>query len=387
MDIFWYIPTHGDSRYLGAEEGARAANFDYIQQLGIAADSLGYHGVLIPTGRSCEDPWIVAASLINSTKRLRFLVALRPGLTQPALAARMTATLDRLSEGRLLINLVAGGDAQELAGDGVFLDHAARYAVSEEFVHVWEALLRASRSGEAVDYEGRHFRLSGGRLLFPPFQSPRPPLYFGGSSDAAHDLAARAVDTYLTWGEPPSAVGEKFADIKARAALCGRNVRLGVRLHVIVRPTEKEAWDAAESLISRLDDWMIENAQATFSKMDSIGQQRMISLRKGNGRSRDDLEVSPNLWTGVGLTRGGAGTALVGDPAQIEARIREYEALGADSFVLSGYPHLEEAYRFAELMFPRLAIDGHGVLPGEKITGPFGSVAATPASSSPSAAA
>ncbi|MBG0810008.1 FMNH2-dependent alkanesulfonate monooxygenase [Methylosinus sp. H3A] len=384
MEILWYIPSHGDSRYLGAEEGARTATFDYLRQIAVATDSLGYYGVLIPTGRSCEDPWIVAASLIESTKTLRFLVALRPGLVQPALAARMTASLDRLSRGRLLINLVAGGDASELAGDGLFLDHASRYDVSAEFVRAWEALLRGSHTDESVDFHGAHFDIAKGKLLFPPVQSPRPPLYFGGSSEPAHDLAARAVDTYLTWGEPPSAVAEKIADVRRRAAAFGRAPRFGVRLHVIVRETEDEAWAAADSLISRLDDKAIADAQEIFAKMDSIGQRRMLELRKGRGRTRADLEISPNLWAGVGLTRGGAGTALVGDPAQVEARLREYAALGVDSFILSGYPHLEEAYRFAELMFPRLGVEARGTLPGQKITGPFGSVAAK-SSDSPSA--
>ena len=271
MDVLWYIPTHGDSRYLGAADGARTATFDYLRQIATAVDSLGYYGVLIPTGRSCEDPWIVAASLIEATKRLRFLVALRPGLMQPALAARMTATLDRLSQGRLLINLVAGGDASELAGDGLFLDHASRYAVSAEFVRVWEELLRASHTDESVDFHGEHFDMEKGKLLFPPVQSPRPPLYFGGSSEPAHDLAARAVDTYLTWGEPPAAVAEKIADVRRRAAAVGRVLRFGVRLHVIVRESEDEAWSAAEGLISRLDDRAVAEAQSTFAQ-DGFGR-------------------------------------------------------------------------------------------------------------------
>lgn len=389
MEILWYIPTHGDSRYLGAEEGARTANFEYNQQIAIAADNLGYYGVLIPSGRSCEDPWIVASSLISSTRNLRFLVALRPGLMQAALAARMTATLDRLSQGRLLINLVAGGDPEELAGDGLFLDHAQRYALCAEFVDAWNEILRASHDEDSVDFQGEFFSIKGGKLLFPPVQQPRPPLYFGGSSAPAHDLAARSVDAYLTWGEPPAAVAEKIADVKARAANYGRTLRFGVRLHVIVRETEEEAWQAAEQLISRLDDAAVENALSTFERMDSVGQQRMLQLRKGAGRAREDLEVSPNLWAGVGLKRGGAGTALVGNPDQIEARLREYQALGVDSFVLSGYPHLEEAYRVAELVFPRFGIGPRGVLPGRKITGPFGSIAATAkasASAAPSAA-
>ena len=375
MNVFWFIPTHGDSRYLGTAEGARQVDHGYLKQVAQAADSLGYEGVLIPTGRSCEDPWVVAASLLPVTQRLKFLVAVRPGLHQPSLAARMAATFDRLSGGRLLINLVTGGDQAELEGDGVFLDHAQRYGQSAEFIRIWREMLARSHAGEVFDYEGRHLSVRGAKLLFPPLQRPHPPVYFGGSSEAAHELAAEQVDTYLTWGEPPAEVAKKVADVRARAARHGRTVRFGIRLHVIVRETEDAAWRAAEDLISRLDDATVVRAQAAFARMDSEGQRRMAALHAGGRkRTRAELEISPNLWAGVGLVRGGAGTALVGDPKTVAARIGEYAALGLDTFVLSGYPHLEEAYRFAELVFPLLPRRLREKLPGQTLTGPFGEV-------------
>ncbi|XAQ41247.1 FMNH2-dependent alkanesulfonate monooxygenase [Ralstonia solanacearum] len=378
MQVFWFLPTHGDSRYLGTAEDARQVDQAYLQQVAVAADTLGYEGVLIPTGRSCEDPWIVAASLIPATRRLRFLVAVRPGLVAPTLAARMAATFDRLSQGRLLVNLVTGGDPGELAGDGLFLDHAQRYEASDEFIRIWRETLAASHEGAALDYTGRHLSVKGARVLFPPVQRPHPPVYFGGSSEAAHALAAEQVDTYLTWGEPPAAVAEKIADVRRRAARHGRTVRFGIRLHVIVRETEDAAWQAADTLISKLDDDTVARAQAAFRKMDSAGQQRMAALHaNGIGRSRAELEISPNLWAGVGLVRGGAGTALVGDPHTVAARMREYADLGIDTFVLSGYPHLEEAYRFAELVFPLLPRAVRDTLPGSVLNGPFGEVIAT----------
>lgn len=355
MQVFWFIPTHGDSRYLGTAEGARPLSHDYVKQVAIAADSLGYEGVLIPTGRSCEDPWVVASSLIPVTKRLKFLVAVRPGLHQPSLAARMAASFDRLSGGRLLINLVTGGDRAELEGDGVFLDHAQRYEQSAEFIRIWREILERSHEGGTLDYEGEHLSVKGAKLLFPPLQKPYPPVYFGGSSEAAHDLAAEQVDAYLTWGEPPAEVAKKIADVREKAARHGRSVKFGIRLHVIVRETEDEAWADADRLISRLKDETVVQAQAAFARMDSEGQRRMAALHAGGSRrTRAELEISPNLWAGVGLVRGGAGTALVGDAATVAERLREYAALGADSFVLSGYPHLEESIRFAELVFPLL---------------------------------
>ena len=372
LNIFWFIPTHGDSRYLGTSKGARAVDADYLQQVAVAADTLGYDGVLLPTGRSCEDAWVVASSLISVTKQLKFLVAVRPGLSTPGLAVRMASTFDRLSNGRLLINVVTGGDQGELEADGLFADHAKRYEISDEFIRVWRASLSGEGGDAGYDFEGKHIQVKGARTLYPPVQKPYPPLYFGGSSEPAHELAAEQMDVYLTWGEPPAAVAEKIADIRARAAKHGRTVRFGIRLHVIVRETNEAAWRAAEELISHLDDEVIAKAQAAFSKMDSVGQRRMAELHGGR---RDKLEVSPNLWAGVGLVRGGAGTALVGDAETVHARIQEYADLGIDTFIFSGYPHLEESYRFAELVFPLL---GKGKAATEQsLSGPFGEVMAS----------
>jgi alkanesulfonate monooxygenase len=365
-NILWFLPTHGDGRYLGTATGGRQTDFAYLRQIAQAADALGYYGVLLPTGRSCEDSWIVASAVAPLTQNLRYLVAVRPGLQSPTVAARMTATLDRVSNGRLLINVVTGGDPVENAGDGIFLDHDERYQVTREFLAVYSALLR----GETVRHEGKHLRIEDGQLLYPPAQAGGPPLYFGGSSPAAIDVAAETIDKYLTWGEPPADVAAKIGIVAEAAKAAGRKVSFGIRLHVIVRETEAEAWTAADKLISHLDDATIAKSQAIFARMDSEGQRRMSALHGGR---RDKLEISPNLWAGVGLVRGGAGTALVGSPEQVAARIREYMALGIDSFILSGYPHLEEAYRFAELVFPLLPLNhGKPAYGGVVNNGPFG---------------
>jgi alkanesulfonate monooxygenase len=368
MDVLWFIPTHGDGRYLGTATGGRAITPDYLRQLAGAIDSLGYTGALLPTGRSCEDAWITAASLISVTQRMKFLVAIRPGLTSAGIAARMAATFDRLSKGRLLINVVTGGDPVELAGDGLHLDHNARYDLTDEFLSIWRGVV----AGETVDYEGEYLKVKGSRLMFPPVQSPYPPLYFGGSSQAAKQIAAKHVDLYLTWGEPPAQVAEKIAEVRQLAAKHGRTLRFGIRLHVIVRETEGEAWDDANRLISHLSDDTIAAAQAALARQDSEGQRRMMEL---HGGKRENLEVSPNLWAGVGLVRGGAGTALVGDADTVATRMLEYADLGIDTFILSGYPHLEEAYRTAELLFPKLPV-GITLPAPSKMVSPVGEVIA-----------
>ncbi|WP_338568567.1 FMNH2-dependent alkanesulfonate monooxygenase [Erwinia billingiae] len=366
LNVFWFLPTHGDGRYLGTTEGGRAVDLPYLQQVALAADNLGYYGVLIPTGKSCEDSWLVASALAPITKRLRYLVAVRPGLQPPSLAARMAATLDRLSEGRLLINVVTGGDPVENKGDGIFLSHAERYQVTREFLDVYSRLLK----GEKVDYHGEHIRVEGAEVLFPPVQEDGPPLFFGGSSEEALEVAANQIDTYLTWGEPVEQVAEKIAVVRQRAEERGRTLDYGIRLHVIVRETEEEAWTAADKLIAHLDDDTIAAAQKIFSRMDSTGQARMSAL---HGGSKDGLRIAPNLWAGVGLVRGGAGTALVGSPQQVADRIREYQALGIKNFIFSGYPHLEEAHRFAELVMPLLPLASNAEKRQRTInTGPFG---------------
>ena len=315
MEIFWFIPTNGDFRQLNNPTGSRPATYNYCKQIAQAVDDLGYSGVLIPTGKTCEEGFIVASTLVPLTKNLKYLVAVRPGLMSPSFAARLSSTLDRFSDGRLLINVVAGGDPVEMAGEGVFLTHDERYELTDEFLTIWRKLFEE----EEVNVQGDYLRIEGGQLPYQTVQKPYPPLYFGGSSAVAMNVAAEHIDVYLTWGEPPQQVEKKINKMRELAKAQGRTVKFGIRLHVIVRRTEEEAWRAAEQLIEYVDDETIANAQNVFKRMDSEGQRLMTSLHEGD-RSR--LEVSPNLWAGVGLVRTGAGTALVGDPDTVAARRR-----------------------------------------------------------------
>ncbi len=356
LDIFWFLPTHGDGRWLGTSDGARPPEFGYLREIATAIDRLGFKGVLLPTGPHCVDGWTYASALAPLTERLRFLVALRPGIMTPAMAARQATAFDRISDGRLLLNVVTGGDPAELAVDGQYLPHDERYAQCAEFLGVWRSLF----GNEPVSFDGRYVSTREGTLHYRPVQRPYPELWFGGSSPAGIAVAAEHVDTYLTWGEPPDAVAEKLAVVRTAAAARGRRLRFGMRLHLIVRETDEAAWAEAERLISRVSDEKIAEAQRRYAAMDSVGQQRQAALHAG---SRDNLEISPGLWAGIGLVRHGVGVALVGSPQTVAARLREYQALGIGTIIASGYPHLEEAYRVAELLFPELGI---GVRPSER---------------------
>ncbi len=347
----WFLPTSGDGHTIvdGARTDVRssrgrAARIDYLAQIAHAAEGLGFAGVLTPTGSWCEDAWIVTAALARETRRLRFLVALRPGIVSPTLTAQMAATFQRVSEGRVALNVVTGGEDAEQRRFGDWLHHDERYARADEFLHV----LRGAWSLPAgLDFQGAHYRTEGAMVLAAP--EPAPTIYFGGASPAAEAVAARHADVYLAWGEPPAMLAERLARMRALAMGFDRRLRFGIRLHVIARDTADEAWRETDRLLAEMTDDDIAGAQARLAAMDSVGQRRMLELHGGR---RDALVVAPNLWAGIGLVRGGAGTALVGSHGEVAERIGELSALGFDEFILSGYPHLEEAYRVAEGVLP-----------------------------------
>ena len=357
LTFHWFLPTNGgDGRQVvGGGHGVRAgasgrpASVPYLGQIARSAEQLGFEAALTPTGAWCEDAWLTTAMLSQVSERLKFLVAFRPGLTSPTLAAQMATTFQNLSGGRLLLNVVTGGESHEQRGYGDFLDKEARYVRCGEFLEV----VRRLWSGEEVTFEGEHIKVEGAKLQQLP--DPQPELYFGGSSPIAGEIAAKHADVYLTWGEPPAAVAGKIAWIRKLAAEEGRELRFGIRMHTITRDTSEAAWVEAQRLLDHIDDDDIKRVQDGLRRSESEGQRRMLELNRG---SRDDLEIHPNVWAGIGLVRGGAGTALVGSHEEVADRIAEYHDLGIDEFVLSGYPHLEEAYWFGEGVLPVLAERG-----------------------------
>ncbi|MDD9376124.1 LLM class flavin-dependent oxidoreductase [Streptomyces sp. ZAF1911] len=355
--LHWFLPTGGDGRDPGgvtAVQGRsrtatrRPADVPYLAQVARAAEQAGFHSLLTPVGLGCVDPWILTAALAQHTTRIGFLVAFRAGFASPTLIAQQADAFRRFSGGRLGLNVVTGGDPAEQRAYGDGLAHDERYARTDEVM----AVLRDLLDGKSVDHEGTHLHIEGARLTDPELSHPVP-LYFGGASPAAEEVAARRADVQLLWGEPPSAVAARIDRLRERARSAGRTVRFGLRLHVISRDSAAEAWAEADRILAGLDPAAVRASQERFAAMDSTGQARMAALH-GGVADAERLTVAPNLWAGIGLVREGAGTALVGSHDEVAARLAEYRALGVDEFILSGYPHLEEAYRVGEEVAPRL---------------------------------
>ncbi|HUC56279.1 MAG TPA: LLM class flavin-dependent oxidoreductase [Streptosporangiaceae bacterium] len=371
LKMHWYLPTSGDGRTISdrafpsldgkATEGPalsgssaaalwRAPDIEYMAQVARSAEQLGFYGMLTPTGVWCEDAWLVTAALTRETERLKYIVAFRPGITSPTLAAHMAGTFQGLSRGRLLLNVVTGGHSDELRRFGDFMPHDERYARCGEFISV----VRGAWGTEPFDFTGKYYTVEGATVFSRP--DPLPVIYFGGSSPAAAQVAATQADVYLTWGEPPAQVGEKIGWVRGIAEQLGRQLRFGMRIHVITRDHADQAWAEAARLIGYAGADEIASAQKTLSVGESVGQQRQQALLENFRRSGDsrDLEIYPNLWAGIGLLRGGAATAMVGSHDQVADLIEDYASHGVEEFILSGYPHLEEAYWFGEGVLPEL---------------------------------
>lgn len=350
MNVFWYMCAP-DGAYPWQPEGSRRVDLGYYKQLALAYDQLGYTGALFATG--AHDVWVLAGAILSYTERLKLLVAIHPGLIAPTLLGKMAATLQEFSRGRLLINVVSG-DAKMLGAYGMTMPHDERYEMADEYLQIWHRLF----AGETVDFNGHYFQTQGAKLALPVGQGIEPPpLWFGGSSDKAIDVAAKHVETYLSWGETPDQIGAKVDLVKARAEKLGRELEYGIRLYVIVRDTDEEAWAAAADLYGRMDEAAIAANQRFVGKTDSVGQQRMTAMHGGQKpENLRDLEIAPNLWAGIGLVRPGPGTAIVGSPDTVIRTLEAYKKAGVNTFILSGMPLLEEAFRFGEKVLPRLDV-------------------------------
>jgi alkanesulfonate monooxygenase len=354
----WFIPSGGDSRHLinsavrslrGGARSTRAPDFGYLVQVARVSENAGFDGVMLPVGSYAQDGWLLAAAMAAATRRLRFLVSFRPGLELPTHLAQKAATFQRLSDGRLQLNVVAGSSTQDQRAYGDFLDHDARYERADECIRLARAVWR----GDPLQHAGRYYMADVGRLAAAA-TSDVPPIFFGGASDIAERVSVAQADVHALWGETPPMVAERLERLRRLAAAQGRApLGFALRIHVIARPTADEAWAEADRLLRALSQNVIDIAQRQLARSESVGQARMRGLHQGrhvdNARS---LEVYPNIWAGVGLVRGGAGTAIVGSYRQVADRIAEYRALGVTAFLFSGYPNLEEARVVGEHVLP-----------------------------------
>jgi alkanesulfonate monooxygenase len=349
VDFGWFLPTMGDSEIIGPV--TREASLEYLEEVTRAAEEAGFVFALVPVGTTCYDAWLGSAIVAARTEKLKFLIAMRPGFVSPTLAAKMCNTYDRLTRGRVMVNIVTGGYPAELAADGDFLLHDERYERTQEFMRV---VRTAWTEPKSWDHDGKYYKVEGGRVRPRPYQQPHPPFYFGGASEAGKKVGAEEADVYLLWGETLDMVRERIEDMRERAAAVGRELRFGMRIHVVVRETEAEAWEAAERLISEIPDEYEAALTDIHVKTDSEGERRQQQMRRKDDGA-ESLVIAPNLWTGIGKARVGVGTALVGSGENVAQRFREYIDLGIDTFILSGYPHLEEAQRFGKYVMPHFA--------------------------------
>jgi alkanesulfonate monooxygenase len=354
----WYLPTHGDTTSIADNRGtavARAAShleptLHNLTALGRAAEDFGFEAVLTPTGSHCEDSWIATAALAQHTRRLKYLVAFRPGVLSPTLAAQQVSTYQRFTGNRLALNVVTGGDDDEMRRYGDATDKAARYRRTGEFLRVVRGIMSDPHSCDGFSFHGEFYDIDDARTAYPLAQVPT--IYFGGSSPEAIEVAAEHADVYLTWGEPPEQVAEKIDRVRTAAARHGRTLRFGVRMHTVARATSAEAWQRAGELIAGLSADEVRRAHERYLASGSEGQRRMAALTSGELVDARSLEVHPGLWAGPSLLRDGAGTAAIGSYEGVAAVFEEYSRLGVSEFVLSGYPQADEIRHIGEHVLP-----------------------------------
>ncbi|MCR8660054.1 LLM class flavin-dependent oxidoreductase [Paenibacillus endoradicis] len=360
VELGWFIPTTGDGEFIGIAP-ERPASPQYLTDVAKAAEAAGYEFALIPAGGECWDGFIVGSWIAAQTTKLKSLVALRPGLISPVLAARTAATLDQMSGGRVMMNVVTGHYPQDLkaCGDPLYDQHDQRYERTQEFLEVVRGVWgHGGRNAEGFNYEGKHYFVEGGTCQPAAHQQPHPPIYFGGSSVAGKKTAAKTADVYLMWAEPVAWIKEQIAEMEGflqeqrEQEGLDRNLRYGMRAQLVVRETEEEAWDAAWRILSKADPEQVQSKEKLHAKTDAVGQERQMELFRQSEENK--FVIAPNMWSGLSAIRGGGAVAFVGTPQQVTERILEFVDVGVTSFILSGYPHLEEAEITGRLLMPVL---------------------------------
>jgi alkanesulfonate monooxygenase len=341
----WFIPIDGDGTRLGTVRAEQPPDFDYLTRVARSAEAQDFHALLIPTrfvnglfdeGAPLMETWTTATALAAVTTRIRFLIAIRPGFIAAGLLAKMIATLDQISRGRVDINIVPGGIRHDFERLGVDSGHAERYEQAGELMRACRALW----TGDVTNFAGQHLTLRGARCAPTPFGTPR--FYQGGASLRAEALAAREADVYLLWIEPVEEIAARIERVRAAYAARGRVPAFGLRTHLIVRDDPDEAWDAAHRLIAAADPDVLRQRQ------EAAGGESAPRV------DADRHRIATHLWNGLATVRVNCGTAIVGTPQQTAQELHAYWKLGVDEFILSGFPHVEECVRVRQTVLPRL---------------------------------
>ncbi len=349
----WFLPTSGDSTCLADPNQRIAQSPELFEEVVAAVDEGGFKYLLMPVNATCWEATVTASYYAARTKNVAPLIALRSGYCNPSLSAKMYATLDRLSGGRLCINLIAGISDDDTRADGILDSKQIRYEKMDEEVQIMKRLWA---SDEPIGFEGKHYQVN--QVIEPkPLQQPHPPFFLGGGSEQAMEISAKHSTVHLFWGDKPAVIADKIKDMRARAAKYGREDALGfgMRLQIVCADTEDEAWAEAHRLIAGATKFNLYNARDGQAAVESIrktseANQRVWQLLEESG---EEMKIHPHLWTGISLVRSGAGIAVVGTPDQIAATLDEFVDAGCTSFCLSGFPHAKAARLFSSKVLPK----------------------------------
>jgi alkanesulfonate monooxygenase len=368
FDVYWRIPMAGDKSSWrndpvrrgdysptvpgSIDPGIRDGELDgltYVDHMidvARAAESAGFYGGLLPSFPQTDDPWIAAAAAARATKTFRFMVAFQPGFLHPVHAARMSASFQRLSGGRLVYNIITGGGGPQQLWWGDTTEHDLRYARTQEFLDVMKGVW----DGGPFDHKGQFYQVEGGGLPGPLAGLEKPDLYFSGSSDAAIDAAVEHADYYLSWLERPDHLKTKFDHVRERAEALGRKAKFAVRAHIVARPTEEEAWEEVRLGWEKVPPHLLEKG-VFGGGGDSVGAKRQAAYQ-GSRQRYEDLIVAPNLFAGIAYLGDMPTVGIVGSYEQVAERLDDLVRIGTDALILSALPHLEEAYRVGEEVLP-----------------------------------
>lgn len=345
LEFGWFLPTNGDTtsftRPMEVEQSL--SMFDRVTT---AAEAAGFEYMLVPVQTACWEAWISSAIMVGRSRTIKMLVAARPGYINPVLLAKMISTFDQLSQGRICINLIAGASDQEAHAEGVRVSKEERYEVMQEEVTI---LKRLWTSKAPIDFNGRYYQLERARIRPTIYQRPYPNFYLGGGSKQAWKISAEHADVHLFWGDHPDRIKSQIAEIKSLARRYDRerDIGFGMRLQIICREDEAEAWNVARRLIEGASEKHKAMIRTMFNTSEANRRMQELS------RLQDGL-ILPNLWTGITTVRPGAGVAVVGNPAQCAATLQRFIDVGCHSFCLSGYLHDTEAERFGRWVRPLL---------------------------------